>query len=82
MNVKPRPAGGSRYLYEPFHLTAVRVDANEKVMEARWHAVEQRLAKIETGLERMERRLWLAVAGIAAFLATSLAQTYIATHFS
>ncbi len=61
---------GSRFLYEPFNATAAKVDTIEKVNEERWRGLERRLTVIETMLERLEKRLWLAVYGIAAFVLT------------
>lgn len=61
---------GSRFLYEPFNATAAKVDTIEKVNEERWKGLERRLMVIEAMLERLEKRLWLAVYGIAAFVLT------------
>jgi len=61
---------GSRFLYEPFNATAAKVDTIEKVNEERWRGLERRLMVIEAMLERLEKRLWLAVYGIAAFVLT------------
>ena len=63
-----REAAGSRYLYDSFDATAARVEANERVAEERWSALEYRLKLIEATLERVEKRLWLGVYGVAAFL--------------
>ncbi len=63
-----RDAAGSRYLYDSFDATAARVEANERVAEERWSALEYRLKLIEATLDRMEKRLWLGVYGVAAFL--------------
>lgn len=68
-DAKPR-AGGSRYLYEPFDATAAKVETIEKVNEERWRGLERRLTTIESMLERVERRLWLAVYGIVGFVLT------------
>ena len=62
------PIGGSRYLYDSFDAAQARIDANERVAQERWTALEYRLQQIETTLERMERRIWLAVYGMAEFL--------------
>jgi hypothetical protein len=62
------PVGGSRYLFDSFDAASARIDANERVAQERWTALEYRLGQIETTLERMERRIWLAVYGMAAFL--------------
>lgn len=60
-----RQVGGSRYLYDSFDAAAARIEANERVAEERWSGLEYRLRQIELGQERMERRLWLAVYGVA-----------------
>lgn len=58
--------GGSRFLYAPFDAANARIEANERVAEERWQALEYRLNAIETALERVERRLWLAVFGVVS----------------
>ncbi len=63
-----RRGGGSRFLYDSFDATAARVEANERVAEERWAGLEFRLKQIEGTLERVERRIWFAVYGVAAFL--------------
>ena len=61
-----RQVGGSRYLYDSFDAAAARIEANERVAEERWSGLEYRLRQIEVMLERLERRMWLAVYGVAA----------------
>jgi hypothetical protein len=56
--------GGSRFLYDPFDAATARIEANERVMAERWEGLEFRLRQIEAMLERLERRLWLAVMGV------------------
>ena len=64
-----KPAGGgSRFLYDPFDVANARIDANERVMEQRWDALEFRLKGIENGIDRMEKRLWLAVFGVVSVI--------------
>ncbi|MEZ5750696.1 MAG: hypothetical protein R3D60_01590 [Paracoccaceae bacterium] len=58
--------GGSRFLYDSFDLAQARIDAQERIDEERRHGLEYRLGKIEEELERLERRLWLAVYGVAS----------------
>jgi hypothetical protein len=58
--------GGSRFLYDPFDAAAARIEANERVLQERWTSLEKRLGAIELGLERLERRLWLAVFGVVS----------------
>jgi hypothetical protein len=61
-----RGTGGSRYLYAPFDAASARIEANERVQDERWQALSFRLEAIEASLERVERRLWLAVFGIVS----------------
>lgn len=60
--------GGSRFLYDSFDATHARIEANERVAEERWNGLEYRLGQIEGTLERLEKRIWLGVYGVAAFL--------------
>lgn len=60
-----RAVGGSRYLYDSFDAAQARIEANERVADERRAALEYRLDRIETTLERLEKRLWLAVYGVA-----------------
>ena len=61
-----RSSGGSRYLYAPFDAASARIDANERVLEERWQGLTVRLTGIEAALERLERRLWVAVFGMVS----------------
>jgi hypothetical protein len=72
-----RAAAGSRYLYDSFDATAARVEANERVAEERWGGLEYRLNQIEGTLERVERRLWLGVYGVATFLLAQGAEVLV-----
>lgn len=69
---------GSRFLYAPFEVANARIDANERVADERWAALEYRLGRIETALERLERRLWLAVYGVAAVVLAEGAASLVA----
>lgn len=64
----PRPAGGSRYLYAPFDAANAQIEANERVQQERWAALAFRLEGIEMALQRLERRLWLAVFGVVSVI--------------
>lgn len=72
-----RAGGGSRFLYDSFDAAAARIEANERVAEERWAALEYRLQQIEGSMERIERRIWLAVYGVAAFVLAQGAQVLI-----
>ena len=72
-----RSEGGSRYVYESFDAAAARIEANERVAEERWSGLEYRLGLIEATLERLEKRIWIGVYGVAAFLMAQTAETVI-----
>jgi hypothetical protein len=65
--------GGSRFLYEPFDVASARIDVNERIAEERWSQLERRLLHIETMLDRLERRIWVAVYGAASLILTDIA---------
>lgn len=68
---------GSRFLFDSFDAAHARIEANERVMEERWAGLEYRLAQIEAGLDRLERRIWLGVYGVAAFLLAQGAEALV-----
>ncbi|MDZ7905054.1 MAG: hypothetical protein U5N55_04255 [Cypionkella sp.] len=70
--------GGSRFLYDSFDAAHARIEANERVAEERWAALDYRLGQIDTALERMEKRIWIGVYGVAAFLLAQMAETLLA----
>ena len=70
---------GSRYLYEGFDAAAARIEANERVAEERWAALDYRLSQIDAVLERLEKRIWVGVYGVAAFLLAQGAEAVIRT---
>ncbi len=69
--------GGSRYLYEPFDAASARIDANERVINERWLGLERRLRTMEKTLERLEKRLWLAVYGAAGMLSADVVYGFL-----
>ncbi len=72
MNVRTR-GGGSRFLYEPFDVASARIDVTERINEERWAQLERRLNHIETMLDRLEKRIWVAVYGAASLILTDIA---------
>ena len=72
-----RTPEGSRYLFDSFDPAAARIEANERVAEERWAALDFRLAQIDSVLERLEKRIWLGVFGVAAFLLSQMAEAII-----
>lgn len=72
-----RSEGGSRFLYDSFDVAAARIEANERVANERWAGLEYRLGLIEATLERLEKRIWVGVYGVAAFLLAQMAEAVI-----
>lgn len=68
---------GSRFLYDSFDAATARIEANERVADERWSALEFRLGQIDAALERLEKRIWIGVYGVAAFLLAQMAETLI-----
>ena len=64
--------GGSRFLYEPFDAAQARIDVNERIAEERWAQLERRLVHMEATLDRLERRIWVAVYGAASLILAGL----------
>jgi hypothetical protein len=73
-----RAPEGSRFLYDSFDPTSARLEANERVAEERWAALDFRLMQIDSVLERLEKRIWIGVYGVAAFLLSQMAEALIA----
>jgi predicted lysophospholipase L1 biosynthesis ABC-type transport system permease subunit len=67
-----RDAGPS-YDHEPFDVAQARLDVAEKIAEERWSQLERRLVQIETTLDRLEKRMWLAVYGAASLILANIA---------
>ena len=68
-----RAQGGSRFLYEPVDAASARVETLERVTEERWAALEHRLVGIERMLDRLEKRMWMAVCGTVTVLISEFA---------
>ncbi|MCR9158191.1 MAG: hypothetical protein NXH80_13170 [Rhodobacteraceae bacterium] len=53
--------------YEPFDCApALKLEGYERVTQLRFEGISGRLDRIEGLIERLERRVWLAVYGVAA----------------
>jgi hypothetical protein len=76
MTVRKAEAG-ARVPNDNLSLAAARIEANERVAEERWAALDYRLGRIEAGLVGLEKRVWLGVYGVAAFLLTQMAEAVI-----
>ena len=63
-----------RYGFESFDCApALRLQANERVSELQFKVQRERITRLEEMIERLEKRLWLAVYGVVA---TILAQAF------
>jgi hypothetical protein len=59
---------------EPFACApGLRLEAHERVTRLQFEALEEKLARLEAMMERLEKRLWLSVYGVAAVI---LAQAF------
>ncbi len=58
---------GERVGFEAFDCApALRLEAHERVAALQFEALDTRLVRLEELLERLEKRLWLAVYGVVA----------------
>lgn len=60
-----------RFLCAP----GVRIEAQEKLAALQFAQLSARLQRIEDAVERLERRLWVAVYGVAAAMLAQMAQS-------
>ncbi len=74
---------GSRFLYEPFECATKacepshKLDAYEQVMAERWLALEYRLKTMEGVLQRLEKRMWMTIVGVAGVVLTEAAASLL-----
>ena len=73
-----KDGAGSRFLFDSFDAAHARIEANERVADERWAALDYRLQQIDQVLERLEKRIWVGVYGVAAFLLSQMAEAIIA----
>jgi len=68
-----------RYGFETFDCApALRLEAHERVAELQQRALADRLDRLEAAVERLERRLWLAVYGVVAAMLVQAFQPILA----
>lgn len=72
---------GSRCLYEPFDSAHARIEALERVLDERWAALEGSLKKIDEAVDRLEKRLWVAVFGVATAMLGQLVSVVMDGRF-
>jgi len=74
----PREAG--RYGFEAFDCApALRLEAHERVSTLHFEGLNRRAEKLEAQIEKLEKRLWLAVYGVVAVV---LAQAFQSILFA
>ncbi|SLN21649.1 hypothetical protein PSA7680_00811 [Pseudoruegeria aquimaris] len=59
---------GSRFLYDSFDAASARIEANERLTEMQFGVLEGQLQRIEGMIERLERRVWMTVYGVAGVI--------------
>jgi len=68
-----------RYGFEPLDCApALRLEAHERVSELQVKAMQERLDRLDAAIERLERRLWLAVYGVVAAILVQAFQPILA----
>ncbi|MFT5613841.1 MAG: hypothetical protein ACI8Q6_001117 [Granulosicoccus sp.] len=69
-----------RFAYEPFECApGLRLAAHERVSQIHHDNLNKRLDRLEEVLERLEKRLWLTVYGVAAVILAQAVQSFVAS---
>jgi hypothetical protein len=64
-----------RYGFEAFDCApALRLEAHERVATLQFDGISKRLDRIESLIERLEKRLWLTVYGVVAAILAEAVQ--------
>ncbi|MGR3759630.1 GTA head formation protein, RCAP_rcc01685 family [Roseobacteraceae bacterium NS-SX3] len=58
----------------------LRLSAHERVAQIQHEAVNRRLDRLEEMMERLEKRLWLTVYGVAAVILGQAFQSFLAVQ--
>ncbi|ATF18165.1 MULTISPECIES: hypothetical protein [Phaeobacter] len=62
----------------PFECSpGLRLSAHERIAEIQQEAMNRRLDRLEMMMERMEKRLWLTVYGVAAVILAQAFQSFL-----
>ena len=68
-----------RFAYDPADLNpALRIEANEKLTAFQFDALNQRLDRIEEAMQRLEKRLWIALYGVVGAILAQAFQSILA----
>ena len=67
-----------RFAYEPFECApGLRLAAHERVSQIHQDNLNKRLDRLEELLERLEKRLWLTVYGVAAVILAQMFRSFL-----
>ncbi len=70
--------GDQRFGFESFDCApGLRLEAHERVAKLQFDGLNRRLDKIELLIERLERRLWLAVYGVVGVILAQAVQSIL-----
>ena len=70
--------GGRRYPYGDFACApGMRIEAQERLAALQFAQLNAQFAKIEAMMERLEKRLWLAVYGVVAIILAQAVQSIL-----
>lgn len=73
--------GSNRFRFEKFDCgPGLRLAAAERISALQFKQFDDRMARIEELMERLDRRLWLAVFGVVAVFLTDAARNLIAAN--
>lgn len=68
-----------RYGFESFDCApGLRLEASERMNKMQFDSLSARIDRLEQGIERLERRLWLAVYGVVAAILAQAFQPLLA----
>ncbi|SDN34748.1 hypothetical protein SAMN05216196_101226 [Lutimaribacter pacificus] len=68
-----------RYGFEAFDCApALRLEAHERVSKLQIDGLQQRAQRLEAAMEKLEKRLWLAVYGIVGIIVAQAVQSLLA----
>lgn len=72
------PREGTRYGFEAFDCApALRLEAHERVSTLHVEGLNRRAEKLEALVEKLEKRLWLAVYGVVAVVLAEAFQSIL-----
>ena len=67
------PRIGMPFLCAP----GLRIESHERLSELQFRQVQKQLTRVEEMIERLERRLWLAVYGVVAVVVVEMVRSVL-----